>query len=90
MAAELGLEPGSFGVLTLHRPSNVDDARSLGLIVDQLLAVARVPRASANARPADLQSAVAEALGRKRTRAVIEFRDGKTACRGPSCSDSCG
>ena len=25
MATELGLEPGSYGVVTLHRPSNVDD-----------------------------------------------------------------
>jgi UDP-N-acetylglucosamine 2-epimerase (non-hydrolysing) len=169
MAAELGLEPGSFGVLTLHRPSNVDDASSLGLIVDQLLAVARDglplvfpvhPRTRARlaqfgldqriaaaapgpagirlleplsyirfmslvfdcriaitdsggiqeetsylgipcltlrenterpitisagtnrlVRPADLKSAVAEALGRKRTRPVIELWDGKTAVR---------
>jgi UDP-N-acetylglucosamine 2-epimerase (non-hydrolysing) len=169
MAAELGLEPGSFGVLTLHRPSNVDDASSLGLIVDQLLAVASDglplvfpvhPRtrarlvefgldqriaAAANGpagirlleplsyirfmslvfdcriaitdsggiqeetsylgipcltlrenterpitvsagtnrlvRPADLKSAVAEALDRARTRPVIELWDGKTAGR---------
>jgi UDP-N-acetylglucosamine 2-epimerase (non-hydrolysing) len=33
MAAELGLEPGAFGVVTLHRPSNVDDEATLtGLI----------------------------------------------------------
>jgi UDP-N-acetylglucosamine 2-epimerase (non-hydrolysing) len=29
MAAELGLQPGSFGVATLHRPSNVDDPAML-------------------------------------------------------------
>src|SRR5690606_42155435 len=28
--ATLGLEPGSYGVLTLHRPSNVDDPERLG------------------------------------------------------------
>jgi UDP-N-acetylglucosamine 2-epimerase (non-hydrolysing) len=28
--ASLGLAPGSYGVLTLHRPSNVDDAEQLG------------------------------------------------------------
>jgi UDP-N-acetylglucosamine 2-epimerase (non-hydrolysing) len=29
MAAELGLSPGGYGVVTLHRPSNVDDASML-------------------------------------------------------------
>jgi len=29
MAAELGLAPGRFGVVTLHRPSNVDDPATL-------------------------------------------------------------
>jgi UDP-N-acetylglucosamine 2-epimerase (non-hydrolysing) len=41
MAAKLGVVPGQYGVVTLHRPSNVDDAAQLGLIVDQLIAVAR-------------------------------------------------
>src|SRR5690606_2294758 len=28
--ASLGLQPGGYGVLTLHRPSNVDDPERLG------------------------------------------------------------
>jgi UDP-N-acetylglucosamine 2-epimerase (non-hydrolysing) len=34
--ARLDLEPGGYGVLTLHRPSNVDDPAVLGGIVDAL------------------------------------------------------
>jgi UDP-N-acetylglucosamine 2-epimerase (non-hydrolysing) len=41
MAAKLGVVPGKYGVVTLHRPSNVDDAAQLGLIVDQLIGVAQ-------------------------------------------------
>jgi UDP-N-acetylglucosamine 2-epimerase (non-hydrolysing) len=37
--AALNLTPGEYGIVTLHRPSNVDDANSLGLLVDQLIAV---------------------------------------------------
>jgi UDP-N-acetylglucosamine 2-epimerase (non-hydrolysing) len=32
----LGLAPQGYGVVTLHRPSNVDDAAALGELVDQL------------------------------------------------------
>jgi UDP-N-acetylglucosamine 2-epimerase (non-hydrolysing) len=39
--AEFGLAPGSYGVVTLHRPSNVDDEARLAEIVDALLAVQR-------------------------------------------------
>jgi UDP-N-acetylglucosamine 2-epimerase (non-hydrolysing) len=38
--AELGLRPRRFGVVTLHRPANVDDAGSLSQIVRQIAAVA--------------------------------------------------
>jgi len=31
-----GLEPGTYGVVTLHRPSNVDRREDLGTILDQL------------------------------------------------------
>jgi len=41
MTAELGLAPEGFGVVTLHRPSNVDDAETLGVLVDEIGAVAR-------------------------------------------------
>jgi UDP-N-acetylglucosamine 2-epimerase (non-hydrolysing) len=37
----LGLQPGGYAVVTLHRPSNVDHRESLGLLVEQLLAVSR-------------------------------------------------
>ena len=42
--AELGLEPGRYGVVTLHRPSNVDDPAALARLVGALIAVqARLP-----------------------------------------------
>lgn len=34
--AAYGLTPGNYGVVTLHRPSNVDDRETLTLLVDQL------------------------------------------------------
>jgi UDP-N-acetylglucosamine 2-epimerase (non-hydrolysing) len=40
-AGELGLEPGSYALVTLHRPSNVDAAETLQPIVDALLDAAR-------------------------------------------------
>jgi UDP-N-acetylglucosamine 2-epimerase (non-hydrolysing) len=40
MSAKLGIT-GEYGVVTLHRPSNVDDRSQLELIVDKLLSVAR-------------------------------------------------
>src|SRR5690606_3261227 len=43
-AAKLGLEPRGYGVVTLHRPSNVDTPERLELIVDRLAEVAeRLP-----------------------------------------------
>lgn len=39
-ATAFGLTPGSYGVVTLHRPSNVDDPAMLRLLVDQLKAAA--------------------------------------------------
>ena len=41
MAAQLGLEPGGYGVVTLHRPSNVDDGETLATIVEELVATAQ-------------------------------------------------
>jgi UDP-N-acetylglucosamine 2-epimerase (non-hydrolysing) len=40
-AAKLGLKKGGYGVVTLHRPSNVDALESLELIVEKLLAIAK-------------------------------------------------
>ena len=43
-AAGLGLAPGGYGVVTLHRPSNVDDPAQLAALVRSLAAVqARLP-----------------------------------------------
>jgi UDP-N-acetylglucosamine 2-epimerase (non-hydrolysing) len=39
--AALGLEAGGYGVVTLHRPSNVDDRGVLAALVAQLVEVAR-------------------------------------------------
>ena len=39
--ARLGLESGSYGVVTLHRPTNVDSQDTLRLLVDQLIESAR-------------------------------------------------
>jgi UDP-N-acetylglucosamine 2-epimerase (non-hydrolysing) len=39
--AELGLEKGGFGVVTLHRPSNVDDPAQLLALVEALIRVQR-------------------------------------------------
>jgi UDP-N-acetylglucosamine 2-epimerase (non-hydrolysing) len=36
---KLGLAKGSYAVLTLHRPSNVDDRETLGSLVEQLLQI---------------------------------------------------
>jgi UDP-N-acetylglucosamine 2-epimerase (non-hydrolysing) len=38
--AERGLEPRRYGVVTLHRPSNVDDRATLGLLMQALTKVA--------------------------------------------------
>jgi len=38
--ADLGLVDERYGIVTLHRPANVDDVEVLGLLVDQLCAVA--------------------------------------------------
>jgi UDP-N-acetylglucosamine 2-epimerase (non-hydrolysing) len=38
---ELGLAPGAYGVVTLHRPANVDDVAVLDRLVDALATIAR-------------------------------------------------
>jgi UDP-N-acetylglucosamine 2-epimerase (non-hydrolysing) len=39
--AELGLEPGGFAVVTMHRPANVDDLAALSSVVAELASVAQ-------------------------------------------------
>jgi UDP-N-acetylglucosamine 2-epimerase (non-hydrolysing) len=66
----LGLTPRSYAVLTLHRPSNVDDPARLAVIVDALIAMqARLPlvfpvhpRTAANLRKGGLDAKL-EAAG---------------------------
>ena len=41
MPAKLQLEKGGYGVVTLHRPSNVDDGAQLRAIVEKLVEIAR-------------------------------------------------
>jgi UDP-N-acetylglucosamine 2-epimerase (non-hydrolysing) len=70
-AAALGLQGQRFGVVTLHRPSNVDDAATLAGIVDQLKAAARSvalvfpvhPRTRKQLREFGLHDALAGARG---------------------------
>ena len=40
-AAGLGVQPGEYGLVTLHRPSNVDDPKSLASLLDLLAELAR-------------------------------------------------
>jgi UDP-N-acetylglucosamine 2-epimerase (non-hydrolysing) len=41
---QFGLQSGGYGVVTLHRPSNVDDRAALTMLVEKLLAIAvRLP-----------------------------------------------
>ena len=37
--SRFGLEPGRYGVVTLHRPSNVDHRRQLDMILDALMSI---------------------------------------------------
>ena len=39
--ARLDLQPGAYGVVTLHRPSNVDQIETLGPLVDVLVEISR-------------------------------------------------
>jgi UDP-N-acetylglucosamine 2-epimerase (non-hydrolysing) len=44
MPARLGLQPGEYAVLTLHRPSNVDDPATLAALLEPILELAsRIP-----------------------------------------------
>ena len=38
---DFGLEPGGYGLLTLHRPANVDDTATLGALLEVLAEVSR-------------------------------------------------
>ncbi len=38
---KLGLQPGTYGVVTLHRPSNVDDPEKLAILVERIVSAAQ-------------------------------------------------
>ena len=64
--ASLGLEPGTYGLMTLHRPSNVDDAASFDRLMQGVQTVANaVPvvfPVHPRTRPAVTRSATAAAM----------------------------
>ena len=80
---KFGLKPQGFGVVTLHRPSNVDDRATLELLVAQLIAVSKRlplvfavhPRTKKRLEEFGLYAAVASAPGLKLTEPLgyIEF-----------------
>jgi UDP-N-acetylglucosamine 2-epimerase (non-hydrolysing) len=41
VAQEIGLRPGEFGVITMHRPSNVDQSATLTALVDVLIDISQ-------------------------------------------------
>jgi len=70
-AAELGFESGTFGVVTLHRPVNVDDPAQLTRIVERLVDASRRialafpihPRTRARLETAGLVDSISKAPG---------------------------
>jgi UDP-N-acetylglucosamine 2-epimerase (non-hydrolysing) len=74
--ARLGLEPRQYGLLTLHRPSNVDDPETFDRLMRGISAIAReVPivfPVHPRTRPAVLRSAEAEALIRDGQLRIVE------------------
>jgi UDP-N-acetylglucosamine 2-epimerase (non-hydrolysing) len=91
MADRLGLAKGGYGVVTLHRPSNVDDAAQLASIVDKLVEIARDaplvfpvhPRTRQRFNEFGLASRIAGARGIKLTEPLsyIEFMSLVVDCR---------
>ncbi|MDJ0928053.1 MAG: UDP-N-acetylglucosamine 2-epimerase (non-hydrolyzing) [Gammaproteobacteria bacterium] len=69
--ADMGLEPGSYGIVTLHRPANVDDPAVLAVLVRQLVEASEAitlvfpvhPRTRARLEVAGLHGALADAPG---------------------------
>ena len=87
----LGLEEGAYGVMTLHRPSNVDTRESLSMIVDQLqrvseqlqLVFAVHPRTRKQLDAFDLYDALNSTDGIQLIEPLgyIEFMNLVTSCR---------
>ena len=91
MADRVGLARGNYGVVTLHRPSNVDDAKQLASIVDRLIDIARDmplvfpfhPRTRQRFKDFGLSERLAAARGIKLTEPLsyIEFMSLVVDCR---------
>jgi len=91
MPAKLGVERGKYGVVTLHRPSNVDDPAQLRAIVAKLVAIARElplvfpvhPRTRQRLKDFDLAATLAAIPAIKLTEPLsyIEFMSLVTDCR---------
>ena len=87
----LGLEKGGYGLLTLHRPSNVDRPQTLTRIVEQLLAVSERlplvfpvhPRTRGRLEEAGLWEQLAGAPGMRllKPQGYIDFMSLLTGCR---------
>ena len=63
--AELGLQPNGYGVLTLHRPSNVDDPAVFGRLLDAFEAIQRELPIVFPIHPRTRKSLRQSALGRR-------------------------
>jgi UDP-N-acetylglucosamine 2-epimerase (non-hydrolysing) len=79
LPARLGLAPGGYAAVTLHRPSNVDDPRALAEILDGLERVARDLPVVLPLHPRTRQSAeragLADRLARLRTIEPLGYTD---------------
>jgi len=73
MAAELGLSPGGYGVVTLHRPSNVDDAAMLASWVTALEEMARRLPLVFPAHPRTASRLAADGLAARLTAAGVKI-----------------
>jgi UDP-N-acetylglucosamine 2-epimerase (non-hydrolysing) len=86
--ARLGLEPGGYAVVTLHRPSNVDEPAALGRLLGALARIAREvpvvfpvhPRTRARLAAPDL-AAAARALRLEEPLGYLEFLSLTSAAR---------
>jgi UDP-N-acetylglucosamine 2-epimerase (non-hydrolysing) len=82
-AARLGLPPRGYGVVTLHRPANVDDPAGLAALVALLQELARElplvfpvhPRTHEAARRAGVEAPLAEGAGPLRALPPQPYRD---------------
>src|SRR3546814_18519071 len=88
MTRRFDVEPGHYGIVTLHRPSNVDDRTSLTRIVDVLASVSRRlplvfavhPRTRARLREFGLATSL-----ERQERIRLSEQIGRASCRERVC-----